>query len=52
MTSEYDEVFYSFVPWWAGFENKTIVFFAEVIFNNVFFYMQKNDFPNFYLTDF
>jgi hypothetical protein len=28
-----------------------MVFFANVIFNNVFFYMQVNDFPQYYLTE-
>jgi hypothetical protein len=39
MTTEFQESFYSFSPWWAGYENRTIVFFAEVFFNNIFFYM-------------
>jgi hypothetical protein len=45
-------VFLSFFPWWAGYENRTIIFFADVIFNNVFFYMKTNDFPQFYTTEF
>lgn len=50
--SEFEESFYSFMPWWAGYENRTIVFFAEVIFNNVFFYMTPNNYPLFYLSEF
>ena len=49
---EYEESFYSFTPWWAGFEQRTLVSFADVIFNDVFFYMVPNDFPMFYLTEY
>lgn len=38
MTTEYDESFYSFRPWWSGHENRTVVFFAQVIFNKILFY--------------
>ena len=51
LKNEYQEKFFSFFPWWAGYENRTMIFYANVIFNNIFFYMQANDFPNFYLTD-
>jgi hypothetical protein len=49
--TERNESFYYFLPWWTGFENRTIIFFADVIFNNIFFYMEINDFPNFYRTE-
>lgn len=49
---EYQESFYSFTPWWSGFEQRTIVIFGDVIFNNIFFYMVPNDFPLFYLTEY
>lgn len=29
-----------------------MVFFGEVIFNKIFFYVTANDFPMFYLTDY
>lgn len=48
---EAEEKFFSFRPWWAGFENRTMVVFAEVIFNKVFFYMKFNDFPQFYTSE-
>ena len=51
MTDETQEVFFSFMPWWAGFENRTMVLFGEIIFNKIFFYMKFNDFPQFYTTD-
>jgi hypothetical protein len=47
-TTETNESFYSFKPWWAGFENLTMVFFADVIFNTIFFYMAPNTFPQYY----
>jgi len=50
--TEFEESFYSFRPWWAGYENRTLVFFAEVFFNNVFFYMKANDYPLFYSTEY
>jgi len=37
--NEYAEGFYSYTPWWPASENRTMVFFADVIFNNVFFYV-------------
>jgi hypothetical protein len=50
--NEYQEAFYSFYPWWTGRENRTMIFVADVIFNQVFFYLQKNDYPFFYLTEY
>jgi hypothetical protein len=47
---ETQESFYSFQPWWAGYENRTMVYFTDVIFNNVFFYIMANEYPQFYLT--
>lgn len=49
---EWDEAFFSFKPWWSAQENRTIVFVADVIFNNIFFYCKANDFPQFYATEF
>lgn len=48
---EYEESFFSFSPWWAASENRTIVLLADVWFNNIFFYAKLNDFPQFYTTD-
>jgi hypothetical protein len=42
---EYQEVFYSYRPWWSAAENRTLVLAADVLFNNVFFYTKPNDFP-------
>lgn len=50
-TSETQEEFFSFMPWWSGQENRSFVMFAQVIFNKVFFYMKYNDFPQFYTTE-
>jgi len=50
--TELEESFYSFRPWWAGYEKRTMVFFADVVFNNIFFYIEANDYPQFYLTDY
>jgi hypothetical protein len=48
---EYEESFFSFAPWWAASENRTIVLLADVWFNNIFFYAKLNDFPQFYTTE-
>lgn len=48
---EYEESFFSFAPWWAASENRTIVLLADVWFNNIFFYAKLNDFPQYYTTD-
>ena len=48
---EYEESFFSYFPWWADSESRTIVLVADVIFNNIFFYAKPNDFPQFYTTD-
>lgn len=48
---EYEEDFFSFSPWWADFENRTIVLAADVIFNTIFFYAAANNYPEFYLTN-
>ena len=48
---EYEESFFSFAPWWAASENRTIVLLADVWFNNIFFYAKLNDFPQFYSTE-
>lgn len=45
---ETEESFYSFKPWWAGYENRTMVLFSDTTFNNIFFYMMPNDYPQFY----
>lgn len=50
-TQETQEDFLSFRPWWSGYENRTFVMFAQVLFNKVFFYMKYNDFPQFYTTE-
>lgn len=50
LTSEYDERLYSYAPWWSGRENRTAVFLADVIANNVFFYSQWNEYPKHYAT--
>jgi len=50
-TQEYEETFFSFTPWWASSEERTIVLFADVLFNKIFFYAKINDFPQFYTTD-
>jgi hypothetical protein len=36
--TEYNEAFYSFYPWWPSHENRTIIFFGDVIFNKIYFY--------------
>jgi hypothetical protein len=48
---EYEESFFSYSPWWAASENRTIILLADVLFNNIFFYAKLNDFPQFYTTD-
>ena len=48
--SEYDEGFYKFRPWWGESENRTVVFLADVIQNNIFFYSQWNTYPKHFLT--
>lgn len=50
--NEFQESFYSFTPWWAGYENRSMIFFGEVIFNKIFFYLSANDYPMFYLTEY
>jgi hypothetical protein len=47
---EYQETFFSFTPWWSMAENRTLVFAADVIFNNIFFYSEPNDYPLYYNT--
>lgn len=49
-TTEYEESFYSFKPWWGGYENRTLVFYANVVVNNIFFYLDANHYPVFYET--
>ena len=48
---EESQVFYSFKPWWAGYENRTMIFFANVIFNKVYFHIRANDYPMWYLDE-
>lgn len=48
LPDEYDERLYSFVPWWSGQENRTAVFLADVLANNVFFYSDWNEYPKHY----
>jgi hypothetical protein len=48
---EYEESFFSYFPWWSASENRTMILFADVIFNKIFFYAKLNDFPQFYTTD-
>jgi hypothetical protein len=50
--NEYQEAFYSFYPWWTGKENRTMIFVGDVIFNQIFFYLQKDEYPFFYLTEY
>lgn len=50
--SESEESFFSYFPWWAASEQRTIVFTANVTFNSIFFYAKANDFPQFYTTEF
>lgn len=45
MVNEQQESFYSYTPWWSGADNRTMVFFASVIFNKVLFYIDVNDYP-------
>ena len=45
MVNEQQESFYSFTPWWSGADNRTMIFFAAVIYNKVLFYMDVNDYP-------
>ncbi len=49
--NEYQEGFFSFHPWWPASENRTMVFVGDVFYNNIFFYMQRNDYPTFFLTE-
>jgi len=50
LADEYSEGFYSYSPWWSGSENRTIVFLADVIFNNVFLYADWNRYPKHFIT--
>lgn len=50
-SSEVSEGFFSFYPWWPASENRTMVFVGDVFTNPIFFFVQKNDFPLFYLTE-
>lgn len=46
-----EEIKFSYFPWWSASEDRTIVFTANVTFNNIFFYAKANDFPQFYTTE-
>ena len=48
---ESQESLLSFTPWWSAAEQRYVVLYADVTFNKIFFYAQKNDFPQFYTTD-
>jgi hypothetical protein len=50
LQTEDETGFYSFTPWWTGKENRTVVFFADVVFNKVFFYAKWNNYPQHFLT--
>lgn len=50
LEDEYEERLYSYAPWWSGRENRTAVFLADVIANNVFFYSEWNEYPKHYAT--
>ncbi len=45
MTSNYDTRFFSFQPWWTESENMTIVFTAQMVFNNIFMFADAEQYP-------
>jgi hypothetical protein len=48
MVDETGEAYYSFQPWWADYENRTIIFFSDTIFNNIYFFASVADYPIYY----
>ena len=50
MPDEKAERFYSYLPWWSDYDNRTSVFLADVIFNKVFFYVSWDEYPLHFLT--
>ena len=50
LPNEYDEKLFSFHPWWSGRENRTVIFFADMIANRVFFYTKYDAYPKHFAT--
>lgn len=50
LPNEYDEKLFSFHPWWSDRENRTVIFFADMIANKVFFYTKYNNYPKHFAT--
>jgi len=51
MTSEYEQDFYSYRPWWPGSEPREMLFLAQMVFNKIYFYLEHNQYPQQYLTN-
>ena len=47
----YDEAFLSYRPWWSQHEQKSIVMLADSPLNDVVFYVDLDDYPMSYQTD-
>lgn len=50
MPNEFDEKLFAFHPWWSDRENRTVVFFADMIANKVFFYTKFDAYPKHFAT--
>ena len=49
--NEWESRFLSFQPWWSGHEDRTVVFLADSMKNDVTFYLAVDDYPLIYQTD-
>lgn len=47
----YDESFLSYRPWWSQHENKQIVMLADSPHKEVIFYVDLDDYPKVFKTD-
>ena len=47
----YDEAFLSYRPWWSTHENKSIIMLADAPYKDVVFYVDLDDYPKSYQTD-
>ena len=48
---EFEDGLFSYRPWWSAFEERTVIFLADNIQKNVYFYAAVDKYPIYLQTD-